>query len=94
MGLIGVVIIAGGLLARSLGVWISLIGSELNTKERLFCVVAYTPKATVQAAIGAVPLAAGVVSGDLILAMAVLAIMVTAPLGAIGIKTTGEKWLT
>ncbi len=93
MGLIGIVIIAGGLLARSLGVWISLIGSELNPKERLFCVVAYTPKATVQAAIGAVPLAAGVVSGDLILAMAVLAIMVTAPLGAIGIKTTGEKWL-
>lgn len=92
-GLIGLVIIFGGLIARSIGVWISLLGTNLNIKERLFCVIAYTPKATVQAAIGAVPLAAGVVSGDVILAMAVLAIMVTAPLGAIGIRVSGEKFL-
>lgn len=93
MGLIGIVIIAGGLVARSIGVWISLIGSHLNHKERLFCVIAYTPKATVQAAIGAVPLAAGVASGDIILAMAVLAIVITAPLGAVGIRISGKKCL-
>jgi len=92
-GLIGIVIIAGGLLARSLGVFLSLIGTNLTSKERWFCVIAYTPKATVQAAIGAVPLAAGVLSGDIILAMAVLAIMVTAPLGAIGIRIAGEVFL-
>jgi len=92
-GLVGLVIIAGGLVARSIGVWLSLLGTNLNTKERLFCVIAYTPKATVQAAIGAVPLAAGVVSGDTILAMAVLAIMVTAPIGAIGIRISGEQFL-
>lgn len=92
-GLIGIVIIAGGLLARSLGVFLSLIGTNLTSKERWFCVIAYTPKATVQAAIGAVPLAAGVLSGDIILAMAVLAIMVTAPLGAIGIRIAGEAFL-
>jgi NhaP-type Na+/H+ or K+/H+ antiporter len=93
-GLIGLLVILIGLSARSIGVLISLIGTDFNFKERLFCVIAYTPKATVQAAIGAVPLAAGVVSGDLILAMAVLSILVTAPLGAIGIKITGERWLT
>ncbi|MBN2898492.1 MAG: cation:proton antiporter [Clostridia bacterium] len=93
MGLVGLVIIAGGLLARSIGVWISLLGTHLTTKERLFCVIAYTPKATVQAAIGAVPLAAGVAGGDMILAMAVMAIMITAPLGAIGIRISGEAFL-
>lgn len=92
-GLIGLVIIAGGLISRSIGVLLSLIGTELTMQERLFCVIAYTPKATVQAAIGAVPLAAGVVSGDVILAMAVLAIMVTAPVGAIGIRIAGEAYL-
>lgn len=92
-GLLGLLIIAGGLTARSLGVWLSLLGTELNYKERLFAVVAYMPKATVQAAIGAVPLAAGVASGDVILALAVLSIMVTAPLGAIGIRLTGERCL-
>jgi len=79
--------------ARSIGVLISLAGTDLNRKERLFCVISYIPKATVQAAIGAVPLAMGVESGEVILAIAVLSILVTAPLGAIGIKATGEKWL-
>ncbi|MGM0438545.1 MAG: cation:proton antiporter, partial [Bacillota bacterium] len=92
-GLKGLIIIFTGLLARSLGVLLSLIGTNLNFKERFFSVIAYTPKATVQAAIGAVPLSAGVASGELILAMAVLAIVITAPLGSLGIKITGEKWL-
>ncbi|OPX38808.1 MAG: potassium transporter [Desulfobacteraceae bacterium 4484_190.3] len=68
-------------------------GAGLDWKEKLFCVVAYIPKATVQAAIGAVPLAAGVASGDVILAVAVLSILLTAPLGAIGIMIFGERIL-
>ncbi len=93
-GLVGLLIIFTGLLARGIGVVISVAGTNLNWKERMFSVIAYTPKATVQAAIGAVPLASGVKSGELILAMAVLAIVITAPLGAVGIKFTGERWLS
>lgn len=92
-GILGLIIISLGLVARSAGVLISLLGTNLNSKERLFCVISYIPKATVQAAMGAVPLAAGVKSGELILAIAVLSIFVTAPLGAIGIKIAGEKLL-
>ena len=92
-GIIGLIIILLGLIARSVGVYMSLWGSELNDKEKLFCIVSYIPKATVQAAIGAVPLAAGVDSGELILALAVLAIVITAPLGAIGIKLAGKHLL-
>lgn len=92
-GLLGILIIFIGLLARSIGVFISLIGTDLNYKERLFCIIAYTPKATVQAAIGAIPLSLGVEHGELILAMAVLSIIVTAPLGAIGIRFAGERYL-
>ncbi len=93
-GLIGLAIIFIGLLFRGIGVLLSLVGTELTFKERFFCVIAYTPKATVQAAIGAVPLAAGVESGEIILALAVLAIIVTAPLGAAGIKFAGTHWLS
>ena len=93
-GFVGLIIISIGLISRSLGVLISVAGTNLNWKERLFCVISYVPKATVQAAIGAVPLAAGVASGDVILAIAVLSIIITAPLGAIGIKISGEKWLS
>lgn len=93
-GLAGLVIIFAGLLARGIGVLISVTGTNLNWKERVFSIIAYTPKATVQAAIGAVPLAVGVKSGELILAMAVLSIVITAPLGAAGIKITGERWLS
>jgi NhaP-type Na+/H+ or K+/H+ antiporter len=93
-GLKGLVIILAGLLARSLGVYFSVMGTNLNFKEKLFCILSYTPKATVQAAIGAIPLSAGVENGDLILAVAVLAIMITAPLGAIAIKIGGEKLLS
>jgi solute carrier family 9B (sodium/hydrogen exchanger), member 1/2 len=92
-GLKGVFILAIGLAARSLGVYISLMGTNLNLKEKIFSMIAYIPKATVQAAIGAVPLMAGVPSGELILALSVLAIVVTAPLGAIGIKFAGERCL-
>jgi len=65
----------------------------LTGEERLFCVVAYIPKATVQAAIGAVPLAVGIGSGEVILAVAVLSILITAPLGAVGITFLGERVL-
>ena len=92
-GLLGLVVLTLGLIARSIGVFISLIGTNLNIKERLFCVISFLPKATVQAAMGSVPLAAGVASGEVILAISVLAIVVTAPLGALGIKYTGGKWL-
>lgn len=89
----GIIIILIGLAGRSLGVIISLFATDLNWKERLFCVIAYTPKATVQAAIGAIPLSLGVESGDVILAVAVLSILITAPLGAIGIHYSSKKLL-
>ena len=82
---------------RAVGVCICLIGTELNEKERLFCVIAYLPKATVQAAIGSVPLSLGLPCGKIVLSVAVLAILITAPLGASGIDRThkaligGEK---
>ncbi len=92
-GLAGAALICIALIARSIGTYLSVMGTDLNFKERLFCVIAYVPKATVQAAIGAVPLEAGVKSGDVILAVAVLSILLTAPLGAIGIQFAGERWL-
>ncbi len=91
--LIGLTIIVIGLAARSVGVYVSLLGSDLNLKERIFCIVAYMPKATVQAAIGAIPLSVGVVSGQLILAIAVIAILFTAPLGAFAVSIYGERVL-
>ena len=99
---IGLVILLLGLIARSIGVGISLLGSSLTLKEKVFCMIAYWPKATVQAAMGAVPLTmilSGTITslsediGQVILAMAVLSIVVTAPLGAIGIKLTGPALL-
>jgi len=92
-GLAGIALIFLALIARSVGTYISLIGTDLNFRERIFCVISYIPKATVQAAIGAVPLEMGVQNGGVILAVAVLSILVTAPLGAIGILFSGEKWL-
>ena len=92
-GLMGSMVILIGLVFRSIGTYLCLIGTPFTQKERLFTVVAYIPKATVQAAIGAVPLACGVASGDLILAVAVLSILLTAPLGAIGIMFLGERIL-
>ncbi len=98
-GLAGAVIIAVGLVARSAGTWLCLIGSDLSGPERLFVVVAYLPKATVQAAIGGAPLAAmrlagmDTAPGEIILAVAVLSILLTAPLGAWAIVVTGERVL-
>lgn len=92
-GLTGLVIIGVGLIFRSAGVMTTLIGSNLNRKERWFTTVAYIPKATVQAAIGAVPLSMGVASGEYMLAVAVLSIIVTAPLGAIAIRLLAPKCL-
>jgi hypothetical protein len=92
-GLAGTVVILVGLVFRSVGTYLSLLGAGLTWREKLFCVVAYIPKATVQAAIGAVPLAAGVASGEVILAVAVLSILLTAPIGAIGIMIMGESIL-
>lgn len=89
----GILLIGIGLVARSIGVSLSLLNTNLNMKERLFCIIAYIPKATVQAAIGAIPLSLGVESGDLILSIAVLSIVLTAPIGAIGIGLSGEKLL-
>lgn len=82
------------LLFRSLGVMLSLMGTNLNYRERLFCIISYLPKATVQAAIGSVPLSMGLPSGQMILSVAVLAILITAPLGAIGMDLQYEKLLT
>lgn len=92
-GKLGIIIIGLGLIARSIGVMVSLMGSELDLKEKLFCAIAYTPKATVQAAIGSIPLSLGVKGGEVILAVAVLAILITAPLGAIGINYSSKRLL-
>ena len=92
-GLAGAIVIFVGLIFRSVGTYVSLFGTPFDWREKLFCVVAYIPKATVQAAIGAIPLAAGVAAGEVILAIAVLSILITAPLGAIGIMIFGEKVL-
>ncbi|WMM23283.1 cation:proton antiporter [Tissierella sp. MB52-C2] len=92
-GKIGIIVLLIGLLGRSIGVVISLLNTDLNWKEKIFCIIAYIPKATVQAAMGAVPLSLGVESGDIILAVAVLSILVTAPLGAIGIKISAKYLL-
>lgn len=86
-------LILTALVFRSVGVAVSLIGTELNAKESLFCVIAYLPKATVQAAIGGVPLALGLECGETVLSVAVLSILITAPLGAIGMDITDKKLL-
>ena len=92
-GLKGLALISIGLVFRSLGVLVSTAGSRLNWKERWFCVIAYLPKATVQAALGSVALQQGVAEGETILALAVLAILFTAPVGLVGIKIFGKRLL-
>jgi NhaP-type Na+/H+ or K+/H+ antiporter len=89
----GLAVIACGLICRSLGTFLSVSGAGLNFREKLFCIVSYVPKATVQAAIGALPLEAGVPGGEIILALAVLSVLVTAPPGAVGVSLLGEKFL-
>lgn len=78
---------------RAIGVYLCMTGTKLNFKERLFCVIAYLPKATVQAAIGSVPLSMGLPCGKMVLSLAVVAILVTAPLGAFGMEITYKKFL-
>ena len=85
--------IALALMFRAAGVCLCMAGTALNRKERLFCVIAYLPKATVQAAIGSVPLAMGLPCGRLVLSVAVLAILITAPLGAIGMDASYRRLL-
>ena len=90
---IGIMILTISLFIRSIGVFISLIGTNLNKKEKLFCVIAYLPKATVQSAKASIPLQMGVLGGDIMQAIAILSVLVTAPIGAIGINLTCEKLL-
>ena len=92
-GLATVLMIFIGLIFRSIGVAICLLGTSITWKERIFCMTAYLPKATVQAAIGSVPLAMGLPCGQIVLSVAVLAILITAPLGAIGIDLTYKHLL-
>jgi NhaP-type Na+/H+ or K+/H+ antiporter len=93
-GFIPVVLILLVLSIRMIGTWVSLIGTHLNKKEKLFSLIAYSPKATVQAAIGGIPLAMGLPAGELILTMSVVAILITAPLGAFGIDASYKRLLT
>ena len=92
-GASAVVMILLALVFRAVGVCLCVAGTNLTKKERLFCVIAYLPKATVQAAIGSVPLAIGLGCGQIVLSVAVLAILITAPLGAIGMDNTYRKLL-
>ena len=87
------VVIIGALIFRMFGVFVCLLGTSLQRKERLFAMMAYTPKATVQAAIGGIPLALGLACGDIVLTVAVLAIVFTAPLGAFAIDLSYKKLL-
>lgn len=93
LGFTSIIMIFLALIIRSLGTMISISGSNLNKKEKLFTIFSYMPKATVQAAIGAVPLANGLSSGEIILSMAVLGILITAPIGAIFIDNFNQKLL-
>ncbi|WP_330399832.1 cation:proton antiporter [Peptostreptococcus faecalis] len=88
-----IILIIIAVVFRMLGVFISLLKTDLNIKEKFFCMVSYTPKATVQAAIGGIPLARGIASGNMIMAASVVSILVMAPIGEIGIKALYKKCL-
>lgn len=83
VGVKAIVLLLGVLVFRMFGVFLSLLGTHFTGRERLFCMLAYTPKATVQAAIGSLPLSAGLACGNIVLSVAVVAILLTAPLGAL-----------
>ena len=93
-GILAIILILGVLIFRMFGVFISLLRTPLDRKERLFSMIAYCPKATVQAAIGSIPLAIGLPCGELILSIAVLSILITAPLASFAIDLTYKKLLT
>lgn len=92
-GIGAVLMISTGLTFRSIGVYLCMLGTNLNREERLYCIIAYLPKATVQAAIGSVPLSLGLPCGNLVLSVAVLSILITAPLGAIGMDISYKRLL-
>ena len=92
-GIAVILLVAAALIFRMLGVFFSLLGTKLEKRERLFCMMAYTPKATVQAAIGTIPLAMGLPCGNLVLTVAVVSILLTAPFGAICIDKSYQKLL-
>lgn len=94
VGLKAIIVIIGASIFRMFGVFVCLLGTNLSGKEKLFTMMAYTPKATVQAAIGGIPLALGFACGNTILTVAVLAIMLTAPLGAFAIDLSYKKLLS
>ena len=93
-GLAAAAMIFVALIFRSFGVLLCTVKTGLSAKEQAFCVIAYLPKATVQAAIGSVPFAAGLPCGKIVLSVAVMAIIITAPLGAFGMDLTYKKFLT
>ena len=92
-GIVTVILIILVLLFRMLGVFVCLLKTKISFKERIFCMIAYTPKATVQAAIGGVPLAMGLDCGEIVLTVAVIAILITATFGAFGIDLSYKKLL-
>lgn len=92
-GLSAIIVILFALVIRMIGVYVCLIKTKLPMKERIFCMIAYTPKATVQAAIGGIPLSMGLDCGQIVLTVAVLSILITAPFGALGIDSTYKKLL-
>lgn len=92
-GVTAIILILGVLVFRMAGVFVCMAGTKLTMKERAFCMLAYMPKATVQAAIGGIPLSIGLSCGNIVLTVAVLAILITAPLGAFCIDITYKKWL-
>ena len=92
-GIAAIVLVAGAMIFRMCGVSLSLVGTSLTKKERLFCMMAYTPKATVQAAIGTIPLAMGLECGSIALTVAVISILLTAPFGAICVDNSYKKLL-
>ena len=93
VGIKALIVIAGALVFRMFGVLVCLLGTEIKGKERMFTMLAYTPKATVRAAIGGIPLSLGFACGESVLAVSVLAIVLTAPLGAFAIDLTYKKFL-
>ncbi|WP_461815944.1 cation:proton antiporter [Faecalimonas sp.] len=92
-GIVSIILILGVVLFRMFGVFICLLKTNLTIKERIFCMIAYTPKATVQAAIGGIPLSMGLACGNMVLTIAVVAILITAPLGAFGMEFSYKKLL-
>ena len=92
-GITAVIVIFGALVFRMLGVFVCMIKTPLSIREKVFCMIAYMPKATVQAAIGSLPLSMGLACGNIVLTVAVLAILITAPLGALGVDLTYHKLL-